>query len=289
MSPVYEQAYEHWDGERTPGWQRVATIVGEGLSHAIRSKWVWLLLAATLVHVAIRGGILYFTGQVQVPQGAVPPDVESQIRFTETFISDAMIFQARWILMALMALVAAPALARDLQAGALSFYFSKPITRTGYAVGKLAPPFLLGLTVTALPCLVLWVLGMAFTPEPLHPATATSMPWRILLAGALVSLVAALVVVALSGLVRSANLAGGGWLALVLLSAGGARMLVELTGQSTAILVDLFTAFGLAMDTILDAATAADPTQGAWLVTIGWAAAGLAGIAYVLNEEEVTG
>lgn len=289
MSPVYERGYRDWDGERTPGWMRVATIAGEGLRAAVRSKWVWLLLTATAIHVAIRGGVLYFTGQVQAPAGNVPPNVEDQIRFTETFMSSAMGFQARWVLMVLLALVASPSIARDLKAGALSFYFSKPITRVGYAIGKLAPAFLLGLTVTVLPGLILWTLGYAFTPSTLHPETVASMPGRILLAGTLVSLVASLVVVALSGLVRSTNIAAAGWVALALLSAGASQLIGALTGVNWAQLVDVFTAFNLSAASILDATSAADPTSGAWLVTLGWAAASVAGIAYVLNEQEVTG
>lgn len=288
MSPVYERAYEAWEGERTPRWRRVATIAGEGLRASIRSKWVWALLAVTLVHVAIRAAVLYVSGQVDLGQQA-PAQIRDQISFNEGFIASALATQARWVLMLLLALVAAPALARDLQAGALSFYFSKPITRTGYAVGKILPAFVLGLTVTVVPGLVLWGLGAAFTPEAVYPDTVGSMPLRIIASGTLVSLVASLIPVALSGLTRSTNLAAVGWVALAFLSAGAAELLHAVTGRASLQLVDVFGAFDEVNRQILAAPGTDAPDGIAWLVTAGWALVSIAVIGWVLSGEEVTG
>lgn len=285
MSPVYERRFPEWDGTRTPAWRRVAAIAREGLSHAVRSKWVWVLWTATLIHVGIRAAILYVTGTVDVPDSLSA----GSLQFTEGFLLDAMAFQARWVLMIALALVAAGSLSRDLEAGALSFYFSKPITRTGYVVGKLVPGFAVGLTVTALPGLLLWLVGVAFTPEAAYPAVWVSLPWRLLAAGALASLVGTVTVVALSGLLASRNVAAGAWVAISILTAGAAGVLAGLTTEFDVGLVDYWGSVNLTQGWLLSATTSAHPTAEAALVTLGWGLAGLAGIAYVLHEQEVGG
>lgn len=289
MSPVYEHAYEAWEGDLEPRWRRVAAIAGQELGRVVSSTWVWLLWIATLVHVAIRGFVLWASAQFDVPAEQLPPGAADQIRFTEGFLANVLGFQAGIVLLLMLALVAAGVLARDLDAGALTFYFSKPITRTGYAAAKLSAPVIMGLTVTALPLLVLWVLGVAFTPEALHPDTVASLPLRLLAAGGLVSLAASLVAVAISGLVRSTNIAAGVWVALALISKAAAGILAALAGEPLLEFVDLFHAFRVANDSVLGLAVADDELAWAWGVTAGWILAGAGTIAHVLRSEEVGG
>lgn len=287
MSPVHEHGYEPWEGERTSRWQRVFSIALEGLSRGVSSKWVWLLWAATAVHVAIRGGILYFSGQID-PEVAMGPQGDA-LGFTATFLGDALAFQAQWIVLILLVLVGTGTIARDKNADALTFYFSKPITRTGYAVGKIASPFAFALSVTFVPILLLWVLGVAFTPETLQPANLYGLPWRALAASAVVSLAASIVAVAISALVRSSNIAAASWVALALLSSAGGTTLASMTGNVDLETVDVLGAFTLAGEDLLGASIAGDPTGWAWIVTLGWCLVGVGAIASVLWGEEVTG
>lgn len=278
MTPVYEQAYEEWEGEPRGPAHRIWAIVSEGWNRSVSSKWVWALWIATLVHVGVRGVILYYTGQVDPTMGS---------QFSKTFLADAMGDQVRWVLLLMLAIVASGALARDLDAGALSFYFSKPITPLGYAIGKVAPAFLIGLSVTAVPLLVIWSLGVAFTPD--LASGVYWWPFQILGASIVVSLAAALVAIALSGLLRSTTMAAGAWVGLGLLSAAVARILVGITERARLEMVDVLGAFNTAGSHVMGA-TAADAFTGtAWAVTAGWAVASGVGIAYVLASGEVTG
>lgn len=285
--PVYDRSYRPWDGERTPSGMRPVVIAEQGLRQAMRLRLVWVLLVGTLLHVAIRGGILYFTGQVTVPEGSIPPGVQDQIMFSSGFLADAMAFQARWILMILLALVASPALAGDQRAGALQFYFSKPLSVPGYVAGKLAPPVLLGLAVTALPVLILWVLGVAFTPEQLYPADVWLIPFMLVLAGFLVSLIAASIALAISGLVANETVAGAAWVALALLTAAGARLLEEITGRSDVGLIDLFGVLDRVTRDLIGAVGSSLPQADAWTIAFAWLLAGAGGVTLFLSRSEV--
>jgi ABC-type transport system involved in multi-copper enzyme maturation permease subunit len=284
---VYERVYEPYEGDRTTQLDRIVAIAKEGFQATARSKWLYVLLAATLVHVAIRSVVLYVTGQVDV-QGQVPPNVAEQINFNAGFIADTLALQTRWILLLSLALVGAPAIARDVQAGGLSFYFSKPITRSGYAIGKLATPVIVGLVVTALPALIVWMMGVAFTPETLYPSNVWTMPLMILAAGAIVSTVASLVVLGLSALAGSRNLAAVVWVGIGLLAAGASELLTGVTGEDATGLVDLFGAFNKVTELLLGVDASTLPSTGAWLITLGWGLAGLIGLVYVFSDAEVT-
>jgi ABC-2 type transport system permease protein len=286
VSPVYEKAYEAWEGTRTSRWRRIAAIAGNELRRGASSVWVWLLWVATVVHVSVRGFVLWAAGSVQQAGGEVPPQADVG-GLSAGLLGDALAFQSRWILLLLLAVVAAGVLARDLDAGALTFYFSKPIPRSGYALAKVAAPFLLALSVTAIPVLVVWLLGVAFTPEALHPDGVYWLPLKIVGASLVVSAAASLVAVALSGLTRSTNVAAGVWVGLGLVSYAAANLLIALTGVGRFALVEPAHGFLLAARDLLGAAAPEAETGLAWLVTGAWALAGAAAVAYVLRDEGV--
>jgi ABC-type transport system involved in multi-copper enzyme maturation permease subunit len=285
---LYERVYEPYEGDRTSHFGRILAIAKESFKATTGSKWLWLLLAATLVHVAVRGVVPFVTGQIEVPEGAVGPEARQQIEFTTAFLMDAFGLQARWILLLALALVASPAISRDAQSGGFSFYFSKPVTRTGYGIGKLLPPVTIGMIVTALPVLVIWLLGVAFTPEAVYPDNVWTLPILITLAGLVVSAAASLLALGLSAVSSSRNLAAVVWVGIGLVSAVAAGLLQGITGNDATGLVDVFGTFNAVADTVLGVGNASVPTWGAWLVTLGWAIVGAAGMAYVFHDQEVT-
>lgn len=285
MSPVYERTFPDWEGTRTPAWRRVAAIATSELDRALSSTWVWVLWVATLLHVGYRGLLLYFSSRVQ---GASQGSGDFLVSSLTSALSDTLSLQGYVLLFALAA-VAAGALARDLDAGALTFYFSKPITRTGYALGKLATPVLVGLSVTVGPLIVVWLLGVAFLPDVLLPDSAALLLLRTVGAGALVTLAASLVAVGISALTRSTNIAAGSWVALALVTNAFSGALARLAGDPRVDFVDLFHAFNVAADDVLGAAGAASDVGTGWLVTLGWMLAGVVAIGAVLHREEVAG
>lgn len=286
MSPVYERTFPDWEGTRTPAWRRVAAIATRELDRAISSTWVWVLWVATLLHLGWRGIQLYASRVVEA--GAQVPDNPLLVSGLTSTLSDTLALQGYVLLFALAA-VAAGAVARDLDTGALTFYFSKPITRTGYALGKLATPVLVGLSVTVGPLLVAWLLGVAFLPDVLLPDSASLLLLRAIGAGALVTVAASLVAVGISALTRSTNIAAGSWVALALVTNAFSGAFARLAGDPRVDFVDLFHAFNVAADDVLGAAGPATDVGTGWLVTLGWMLAGTAAIGAVLYREEVAG
>lgn len=286
---VYEPSYEAYEGERTTRAGRLAAIARYGFGHVVRSTWFWVLLGLSLAHIAARGIFLYVTGQIDLPEGAVPPGAYDRVHFTGRFMADALGFQSRWIVTFVLVAVGVDVIAEDLEAGGLSFYFTKPITKPGYLAGKLAGPFAACLLVTAAPLLVLWVLGMAFTPGALHPDDAWLMPLALVAASLVVSAMATLIVAALSGLVRSRGRISVVWIALVIVSWAASRLVYAATDEAATLLIDPFNAIDEVATILLGIESTATPSMGAWLTVAGWGLFSLAALAWTMSSEEVAG
>jgi ABC-type transport system involved in multi-copper enzyme maturation permease subunit len=286
---VFEPSYETYEGERTSRARRLYAIARRGLSRMAGSTWFWVLFGLSLAHIAIRGVVLYVTGQVDVPPGTVPPEAQDQIRFTSRFLTDALAFQVRWVVTFVLVVVGAETIAEDLQAGGLTFYFTKPITKPGYTAGKLAAPLAACLLVTALPLLLLWVLGMAFTPEALYPDRAWLLPLALVAGSLVASAMTTLVVAGLSGLVGSSGRASVVWIALVFVLAGASRVAHAVTDEAAALLVGPYNAIGKALETLTGVDASLAPATGAWLTVAGWSLAGIAAIAWTFHRQEVAG
>lgn len=277
---VYEPAYEPYEGSRTSRAGRVGTIAARSLRVTLSSTWFWVIFGLSLVHLAARGVFLQMSAE-----GAIP----GQTAFSAAFLADTLASQARWAVTFVLAAVGAGVVAEDLQAGGLTFYFTKPITKPGYLAGKLAGPFAASLAVTALPLATLWLIGVAFTPETAYPDRVWLLPLTLLLASLVASAVATLVVAALSALVANRGWTAGVWIALVLVLATAARVAEAVTGNPDAALLDPYNALDDVSRWILGAETSDASTWGAGLAVAGWALAALAGLAWGLERQEVAG
>lgn len=88
----------------------------------------------------------------------------------------------------LLAMVAAGLIAEDRRTGAMELYFSRPLRRRDYVLGKLLATALVPATTLVLPFLLLWILVVGMAP----PKTAGPM-LGLLLPGLLGAVVAAVV------------------------------------------------------------------------------------------------
>jgi hypothetical protein len=277
---VYEPAYEAYEGSRTSRLARIGAIAQRGLAQVGSSLWFWVILGVSFLHIAVRGAVLQIGAQGAQP-GATP--------FSASFLADALLSQARFGVTFVLAAVAADVIAEDLETGGLTFYFTNPLTKPGYAAGKGAGPFAATLAVTAVPVLVLWLLAVAFTPEALYPDNVWLLPLGILAASVLVGLVTTLVVAAVSAVVGARGRTAAVWVGLVFLLAAAARVARGVADNADLLLIDLFDALERTTHTLLGIETSPIPELGAWLTVAGWVLVSLAGLTWGLHREEVAG
>jgi len=108
--------------------------------------------------------------------------------------------------------------ADDLRSGALLVYFSRPLTRADYVLGKLGVLVVLNLAVTAVPMLLLWIVAVAFDAHDLVGRGLAFLPGSILALALIASFVLSVLALAAGAATRSGMIGAGVILAVLLLT-----------------------------------------------------------------------
>jgi ABC-type transport system involved in multi-copper enzyme maturation permease subunit len=202
--PIYEPSYRRFDGTRTEGWVRSWALVRNGVGRLLKERRFLFLLALAWVPAIIRGGQIYAARQF--PQAGEWLQVSPKL--WESFLTQ----QISLLPVVLVALYAgAGAIASDLRSGALVIYLSKPLSRTGYLLGKILPVFFSLLSITLVPALVLLGLHLALADDLSLLRDSPWLPLSVFVYSGCVATYFSLIVLAISSLTRSGRLAAAGF------------------------------------------------------------------------------
>jgi hypothetical protein len=141
------------------------------------------------------------------------------------------IFQSG-LLVVLIGLVAPPLISRDLRSRAYLMYFSRPIGRLEYLLGKLAIPACYLAIITILPAMTLYVFGVMLSPGLSVVLDTWDIPFRILAASLVLIVPTSLLALMFSSLTYESRFAAFAWLATVALGFGAYRILNLVTLNS---------------------------------------------------------
>jgi hypothetical protein len=231
--------YRHWHGERTGRVARVSAIARVGVTVAWRSVWLrrivytaWLpvlwwgagFLAFESVDVV--GGIVAggsdaartFFEQIteSLRDGrALPRDANDARHLVWSFLSLQFFSSTQsFFLFLIVGQVAPPLISRDLATRAHLLYFSRPIDRVQYVLGKAATIGVYIVAVTTLPSLGLYVVALLAASDWSALLATWDIPLRILTSSVLVVLPMASLSLAMSAATRRPRFAQAGWFAV---------------------------------------------------------------------------
>lgn len=171
---------------RAGGW-RAGVLFRWSWREATRSKAVLLLLNGAGVSWLVFAILVYLHYNLAALR-ALDLDISRLVPIDAAFFATFLSVQAA-IAFVLALIVAPPLLARDLANNGLALYFSRPLGRADYVLGKMAAPLLLLSAVTWAPGLLLFALqaylagaGWAVAQARLAAAVALAgILWVVLL------------------------------------------------------------------------------------------------------------
>ena len=120
----------------------------------------------------------------------------------------------------LLGIISPGLVSRDMRSRAYLIYFSKPIGRLEYIMGKLAIPAVFLVLVTTLPAICLYALGVSLSPELSVVFSTWDIPFRILLASIVLIIPTACLSLMLSSLTSESRFATFAWFAVWILGHG---------------------------------------------------------------------
>lgn len=114
----------------------------------------------------------------------------------------------------LVGLVVPPLISRDVRSRAFLLYYSRPITRFEYLLGKLCIPATILAMITLVPALVLYAFSVSMSPDLRVIADTWDLPIRIVLASLCCIVPVSLISLLFSSMTQESRFASFGWFAV---------------------------------------------------------------------------
>jgi len=208
--PIYDQSYAHWKGRLEGHIFRWLPITLNGIRLPFRSKLFLVLFILSLVPFVIRAGMIVLFSYVEGMQS--DKDVAAWIT-QEDFYYDFLTKNQMFGIIIVCLFAGAPLVARDMKAGALEVYFSKPLLLLDYLIGKWMVIAFFMACMTLFPALLLLILDLAFTTQEGYFSEWISLLPRVISVSVLIITVCSFIVLAASSLSRTARNAAVVWFA----------------------------------------------------------------------------
>lgn len=247
--PIHNLGYRSWTGDLESANTRWTVIAEIGIRRAWLSSWLRRVLFFAWVPGVLMGFMIFmyeqsssdvrsfssgaFAGMAQMllePQSASDFSVQAKaMELLKTKDEDrgqqrhafwSLLLQTLFkrsqpfLLIPLVGLVAPPLISQDFRSRAFLLYFSRPISRTQYILGKVATVFFYVSMITLLPALLLLVTGLALSPG-LDVLKATwDLPFRAVACTSVIVIPSTMLALMLSSLTTESRYASFGWFAV---------------------------------------------------------------------------
>jgi hypothetical protein len=121
------------------------------------------------------------------------------------------------LMVMIIGMISPSLISQDIRSRAFLLYFSRPLARGEYLVGKLASLWAYLALVSTAPALALYVIGLFLSPSLGVFAATWDIPLRILAASVVLMLPTSVLALCLSSLTQESRYAGFGWFAIWIL------------------------------------------------------------------------
>src|SRR5262245_58063172 len=174
--PIFDQGYQHWQGQLSSSWWRWWTITRYGVRANFKSIWTKIVLFLALVPALLLAGAVALWGFVEQQSEFIQP-LLAFLRLPAELTSGPKAFrEAVWsglygvffsvqtfFCMILIVTIGPGLVSQDLRFNAMPLYFSRPLTRFDYFLGKFGVIAVYIGAVTVAPALLAYLLGLLFS------------------------------------------------------------------------------------------------------------------------------
>lgn len=162
MATIREKGYTHWDGAlaepRFPGWP----ITRTGIQLAFKKKMFRFFFAGAFMPAFVALGGLYVSERLEDFKALVRSNrdlINIDPKYFNTFLTSNFVL---FSIVLILVFAAAGLIADDLKHNSLQLYFSRPLRKKDYLLGKMSVVAFFVLVLTALPWLILVIFKLIF-------------------------------------------------------------------------------------------------------------------------------
>ena len=243
--PIFDQGYQHWNGRLSGHAWRWLAVTREGVRAQWKKRATRHAVLVAFGPALILSALLIIWGLLEqqsslldalrpLLRGLPPEIVEGPKPYRASFWTMAYhyFFQVQTFFAMLLVLIVGPDLiSQDLRFNAIPLYFSRPLRRIDYFVGKLGVIACYLAVVTIGPALAAYLLGLAFSFELSVFRDTARLMAGVLGYGLLIVVSAGTLMLALSSLSRSSRFVGAAWVGVWVVGNIAAQTLQETVRQ----------------------------------------------------------
>ncbi|MCX7387899.1 MAG: hypothetical protein DWI22_11890 [Planctomycetota bacterium] len=246
--PIHNLGYREWKGELQSTSTRWFVVADIGIRRAWQSAWLRRMMFFAWVPGVVMG-FMIFTYEQSAKQGGEVQDIMSAGAMAMvTYESPELIYrrikQERiltgsrasigeerhifwsslllilfrrsqpFLLIPIVAVIAPPMISQDFRSRAFLLYFSRPLTKVQYIIGKAATISLYLLCVTMFPALLLYFVGVLLSPDISVLSATWDLPLRVILASFMIVIPCTALSLMLSSLTTESRYASFAWFAV---------------------------------------------------------------------------
>jgi ABC-2 type transport system permease protein len=233
--PIYDQGYRHFEGALAAPSRRFVTITAAGVRLALKRKATWVALLLASIPFFVMLVIIWIRSAAQQGSDALDPAIAGAAREVLS-VDGARFWQAfflphcRFIAPLLALLIGSGLIANDRRTNALEIYFSRPITKLDYLLGKLGIVLLFVLFITLGQGVLLYVFHVASQGTLAFVVESADLLLAIVVSSVVITVPMCAGILALSSLTTSARFAGLAWFGLLMITGAAGGILEGITG-----------------------------------------------------------
>ena len=228
--PIIDQGYQHWSGQLSGHAWRWLAIARNGIRVGMKESKVRILLLFAWTPAVALAAVLCLWGLIERNSASFRPFLEflSHFGFGPEVLTDPRSVRVEfWTIcystfmdieqfaaMVLVLLVGRQLIGQDLRFNAMPLYFSRPLRRSDYFLGKLAViGGFLGMVIIV-PAVVAYILGLAFSLDITILRDTFPLLLSVIAYGLVITISAGTLILAVSSLSRSSRIVGLIWIGL---------------------------------------------------------------------------
>jgi ABC-2 type transport system permease protein len=230
--PIFDQGYQHWSGTLSGHAWRWLAITRHGLRVALAGRYVrrvlflaWLPALALATALCLWGLLERQSETIELFRPILASFLDREmmtdpyawrIDFWTLAYSYFMVVEL-WFSMILVVMIGPNLISQDLRYNALPLYFSRPLRRIDYFLGKLGVIVGLLSMVIIVPAIIAYLLGLLFSIDISILRDTFGLLLSVIAYGLVIAISAGLLILALSSLSRNSRYIALMWLGIWLI------------------------------------------------------------------------
>jgi ABC-2 type transport system permease protein len=229
--PILDQGYQHWTGTLYGHTWRWLAITRHGVRIGMKGRFLRIAIMLSWIPAIALAFMLCLWGFLERKSTFVMPAVDLLVGLdlldkrvvadpvyyrvdVWTICYDRFLVTELWLSMLLVVMVGPSLISQDLRFNALPLYFSRPLRRVDYFVGKLGIIATFVGMVTVVPSLIAYVLGLLFSLDITIVRDTFPLLLSSIAYGLVIAVSAGLFMLALSSLSRNSRYIGLSWIGI---------------------------------------------------------------------------